>query len=47
MVLVKWVGYARPTWEPLGNFTETAALDKFKAIHGDAETYNIGPSPTA
>jgi hypothetical protein len=30
-VLVKWTGYARPTWEPLTNLENTIALDKFEA----------------
>jgi hypothetical protein len=33
-VLVKWVGYVKPTWEPLGAFEETEALDRFEAVHG-------------
>lgn len=33
-LLVKWDGYAKPTWEPLSNFEETEALDKFEAKHG-------------
>jgi transposase InsO family protein len=41
-VLVKWKGYARPTWEPLDNFKETVALDDFEARYGDAEI-NDGP----
>src|SRR6266496_2689390 len=43
VVLVKWEGYANPTWEPLENFKETAALDAFEALHRDAETHDIGP----
>ena len=35
-VLVKWAGYAQPTWEPLDNFQETAALDAFERQHGSA-----------
>lgn len=33
-LLVKWTGYAKPTWEPLSNFEETEALDRFEAKHG-------------
>jgi len=33
-VLVKWKGYARPTWEPLSALSETAALASYEAIHG-------------
>ena len=47
ITLVKWVGYASLMWEPLENFAETAALDTFEAIYGDAETHDVGPGPTA
>jgi hypothetical protein len=33
-VLVKWTGYAQPTWEPLSTFLDTEALDRFEAEHG-------------
>jgi hypothetical protein len=33
-VLVKWKGYARPTWEPLSALADTAALASYEAIHG-------------
>lgn len=33
-VLVKWTGWAEPTWEPLGNLAETAALARYEACHG-------------
>ena len=33
-VLVKWSGYAQPTWEPLSTLLDTEALDKFEAAHG-------------
>ena len=33
-VLVKWTGYAQPTWEPLSAFLETEALDRYEAAHG-------------
>ena len=35
-VLVKWTGYARPTWEPLSSLEDTAALDTFEKRHGPA-----------
>lgn len=31
---VKWSGYVEPTWEPLSSFRDTAALDRYEAIHG-------------
>jgi hypothetical protein len=31
---VKWTGYAQPTWEPLGSFLDTEALDRYEAAHG-------------
>ena len=40
--LVKWIGYARPTWEPLCNFQDTLALDVFEARFGNAME-NDGP----
>ena len=40
--LVKWIGYARPTWEPIANFQDTLALDAFEAKFGNAEE-NDGP----
>ena len=33
-VLVKWKGYARPTWEPLSALADTAALASYEAVHG-------------
>ena len=30
-VLVKWVGYAKPTWEPLGNVVHTIAYRQYKS----------------
>jgi hypothetical protein len=32
--LVKWQGYARPTWEPLSALADTAALASYEATHG-------------
>lgn len=34
-LLVKWTGYVRPTWEPLQNFLDTAALDRYETTHGN------------
>jgi hypothetical protein len=33
-VHVKWVGYARPMWEPLHQFKDTAALEAYETAHG-------------
>ena len=33
-LLVKWTGYADPTWEPLSNFVDTETLDRFEAENG-------------
>lgn len=41
-VLVKWRGYQEPTWEPLEEVAETAALDAFEQVFGDAALYD-GP----
>jgi hypothetical protein len=41
-VLVKWAGYANPSWHPLADFQETTALDAFEERYGDAATNN-GP----
>jgi hypothetical protein len=41
-VLVKWKGYALPTWEPLRAMEETAALDEFERHWGNAKD-NDGP----
>jgi hypothetical protein len=32
--LVKWTGYAEPTWEPADAMEEVAALDEFKHLWG-------------
>ena len=40
--LVKWVGYARPTWEPVSNLTELEAVDRFERTYGPIES-NDGP----
>jgi hypothetical protein len=42
-VLVKWVGYDTPDWQPLSLFTDTEALDRFEARWGDVRTNN-GPA---
>lgn len=39
-VLVKWVGYDTPDWQPLSLFTDTEALDRFEARWGDVRTNN-------
>jgi len=41
-VLVKWKGYAQPTWEPLRAMENTLALIEFERRWGDAR-YNDGP----
>jgi hypothetical protein len=33
-LLVKWTGYAEPTWEPADAMEEVAALDEFKCLWG-------------
>ena len=33
-LLVKWTGYAEPTWEPADAMEEVAALDEFKRLQG-------------
>ncbi|RYP69568.1 hypothetical protein DL770_008216 [Monosporascus sp. CRB-9-2] len=37
-LLVEWTGYAQPTWEPLRNFMDSEASDKFKAENGRTTT---------
>jgi hypothetical protein len=34
-LLVKWTGYAQPTWEPRVNFEDTVALDAYEASIGE------------
>lgn len=41
-VLVKWVGYVDPTWEPLSEVKETTALDAFESTYGNI-LQNNGP----
>jgi len=41
-VLVKWKGYASPTWEPLSALKHTLALIEFEQHWGDAR-HNDGP----
>lgn len=36
--LVKWTGYARPTWHPLSDFENTIALDAYEARNGSIRT---------
>ena len=33
-VLVKWVGFAKTTWEPLKNLLKTEALHDYEEQHG-------------
>lgn len=40
--LVKWTGFAEPTWNYLENLQNTLALEAFEAQYGDART-NDGP----
>ena len=40
--LVKWTGWAEPTWEPIESIRETQALDRFEATYGNIEINN-GP----
>jgi hypothetical protein len=42
-VLVKWKGYARPTWEPLISLEDTVALDIFEERFGPAATTDGPP----
>jgi predicted aspartyl protease len=37
-VLIKWIGYAKPTWEPLEEFLEAEALDQYEAKNGKITT---------
>ncbi|KAI0992630.1 hypothetical protein K3495_g15555 [Podosphaera aphanis] len=41
--LVKWVGWADPTWEPLEYVKDTVALENFEAKFGSIEE-NDGPN---
>ncbi|KAI1000108.1 Transposon Ty3-G Gag-Pol polyprotein [Podosphaera aphanis] len=36
--LVKWLGYVKPTWEPIKNIDNTEALDEFEKKYGSIET---------
>jgi hypothetical protein len=42
-VLVKWTGYARPTWEPLSSLEDTAALDTFEKRYRPATVTDEAP----
>jgi transposase InsO family protein len=44
-VLVKWIGYDNPTWEPLSQLEGTRALDDFEAKYGSV-LLNDGPRPS-
>ncbi len=41
-VLVKWAGYAEHSWEPLREYWDTEALDRFEEQHGIVDA-NDGP----
>jgi hypothetical protein len=41
-VLVKWAGYREPTWEPLEELADNAAMDDFEKRYGDPQTHD-GP----
>ena len=36
-VLVKWKGFAEPTWEDRSALEETMAMDEFEAIYGKSD----------
>lgn len=38
--LVKWKGWHEPTWEPVSQVQDTAALDEFEKKYGDIQTNN-------
>ncbi|KAI0992225.1 hypothetical protein K3495_g15961 [Podosphaera aphanis] len=42
LIFVKWENFTDNTWEPLENFQETEALDRFEKKYGDAK-FNDGP----
>ena len=42
LALVKWQGFAEPTWEPVEEFKETLALDEFEKQYGPFDK-NDGP----
>jgi hypothetical protein len=44
-LLVYWVGYETPTWEPLESLETTAALDDFEQRYPDWKT-TIPPNPS-
>jgi len=41
-VLVKWARYHKPTWEPLEELVDNAAMDDFKKKYRDPQTHD-GP----
>ncbi|KAI0991341.1 hypothetical protein K3495_g16846, partial [Podosphaera aphanis] len=41
--LVKWIGWAEPTWEPIQSIQDTRALDEFENLYGSIKT-NDGPT---
>ena len=38
-VLVKWAGYREPTWEPIEELSDNAAMDAFEEKYGDPRTH--------
>lgn len=42
-VLVKWVGWVEPTWEPVGYVKDTVALENFEKKYGPVDN-NDGPA---
>ncbi|KAI0994130.1 hypothetical protein K3495_g14053 [Podosphaera aphanis] len=45
LLLVKWRGFAEPTWEPRINLEETEALDKFEAQYGNGDNFHHTAHP--
>jgi hypothetical protein len=43
--LVKWQGYAEPTWEPIGAVQDTEALDRYEARWGPIQEHDGPPLP--
>lgn len=43
--LVKWTGWADPSWEPVEYVQDTMALQKFEELYGPIDT-NDGPNDT-
>ena len=43
LVLVKWVGFAEPTWQPIEDLQDTLACERFEEAYGDI-MQNDGPA---